>query len=91
MLAFIRDQVLGPLIYMREGAPQRGVRRIEQKFPDEAKRLKATLAEHDHESVKAAIQSAMSLYQELTADQLPADTPLRRKVRAYVEGVDPGL
>ena len=87
MLAFIREQVLGPLIHMRGGQPQRGVRRLEQKFPNDAERLKATLAEHDRASVLVALQSAMTLYEELTAGVLPADTPLRKSVRAYVEGL----
>ena len=87
MLAFIRDQVLGPLVYRREGQPQRGARRLEQKFPEDANRLKATLAEHDRESVRAALLSAMALYGELTAGDLPADTPLRKSVRGYVNGL----
>ncbi|MFC2950612.1 aminoglycoside 6-adenylyltransferase [Marinicaulis aureus] len=87
MLAFIRDQVLGPLCYMRENQPQRGIRRIEQKFPSDALRLKATLAAHDRNSVKDALQSAMTLYEELTADQLPPDTALRKQVRTYVQNV----
>lgn len=87
MLAFIRDQVLGPLCYMRENQPQRGIRRIEQKFPEDALRLEATLANHDRKSVKAALQSAMTFYEELTADQLPPDTALRKQVRAYVDRI----
>ncbi|WP_375206999.1 aminoglycoside 6-adenylyltransferase [Hyphococcus sp.] len=87
MLAFIRDQVLGPLIYKREEQPQRGVRRLEQKFPKETERLKATLAEHDRTSVKAALQSTMTLYEELTAGESPADTDLRRSVQAYVKAL----
>lgn len=87
MLAFIRDQVLGPLIYKREGQPQRGARRLEQKFPHDTERLKATLADHDRDSVKAALNAAITLYEDLTAKQHPADTPLRRKVREYVNAL----
>lgn len=84
MLAFIRDQVLGPLVYRREGQPQRGVRRLEQKFPEHAARLKATLADHDRDSVKDALLSAMALYENLTAGELAANTDLRTCVLAYV-------
>ncbi len=85
MLAFIRDQVLGPLVTMRAGQPQRGVRRLEQKFPEDASRLQKTMAEHDRESVRAALHSAMAIYEELTTGELPAGTPLRRTVHAYVD------
>lgn len=87
MLAFIRDQVLGPLCYMRENQPQRGIRRIEQKFPEYANRLKATLATHDGPSVKRALDAVMTLYEEMTEGSLPTHSPLRRKVRDYVEAL----
>ncbi len=87
MLAFIRNQILGPLVYRREGQPQRGARRLEQKFPGDVERLKATLADHDRTSVRAALQSAMAFYEELTAEEVPTDTPLRKTVQAYVKAL----
>lgn len=34
MLAFFREQVLGPMLYRRASLPQRGVRRIEFRPAD---------------------------------------------------------
>ena len=82
-----RTEWIGPsssLVYRREGQPQRGARRLEQKFPEDAERLKKTLTGHDRAKVKAALEAAMALYEKMTVGELPAETPLRRQVRAYV-------
>lgn len=63
------------------------LKRLLQKFPEDTRRLKTTLAAHDRESVRAALNAAITLYEDLTAKLLPAGAPLRRSVRAYKDCV----
>ena len=71
MLAFFREQVLGPMLYRRANLPQRGVRRIEFLSIDPDDLLTSTLAMHDHDSVRTAIRKAVDAYVMLRADALP--------------------
>lgn len=71
MLAFFRDQVLGPMLHRRASRPQRGVRRAEALGMDRDGRLSATLAAHDAASVRAAILAAAALYLDLRDDARP--------------------
>jgi predicted nucleotidyltransferase len=71
MLAFFRDQVLGPMLHRRAGRPQRGVRRIEAYGLDGAGQLAASVARHDLGSVKAGLVAAIELYLALRADEPP--------------------
>jgi hypothetical protein len=71
MLAFFRDQVLGPMLHRRAGRPQRGVRRVEAYGLDKTGQLAATVARHDFGSVKASLVTAAELYLKLRADEPP--------------------
>jgi hypothetical protein len=71
MLAFFRDQVLGPMLHRRAGRAQRGVRRIEAHRLDETGQLAATVARPDAGSVKASLVAAIDLYLQLRADEPP--------------------
>jgi predicted nucleotidyltransferase len=71
MLAFFREQVLGPMLHRRAGRPQRGVRRIEQAGLDADGRLAATLSKHDRGALQAAIHAAVDLYLDLRTDDPP--------------------
>jgi predicted nucleotidyltransferase len=71
MLAFLRDQVLGPMLHRRAGRPQRGARRVEAYRLDETGQLAATVARHDFGSVKASLVVAVELYLKLRADEPP--------------------
>lgn len=71
MLAFFREQVLGPMLHRRAGRPQRGVRRIEAAGVDAGGRLAATVAGHDAGAVIAALRSAIDLYLDLRGDSPP--------------------
>jgi predicted nucleotidyltransferase len=71
MLAFFRDQVLGPMLHRRAGRPQRGVRRVEAYGLDDTGHLAATVARHDFGSVKAGLVAAAELYLQLRADAPP--------------------
>jgi predicted nucleotidyltransferase len=82
MLAFFRDQVLGPMLHRRAGRPQRGVRRVEAHGLDGTGQLAATVARHDFGSVKASLVAAIELYLKLRADEPP---------RAEVKGMPQAL
>jgi hypothetical protein len=82
MLAFFRDQVLGPMLHRRAGRPQRGVRRVEAYGLDDTGQLAATVARHDFGSVKASLVAAIDLYLTLRADDPP---------RSEVEGMPQAL
>lgn len=72
MLAFYREQVLGPLLYRRAGKNQRGVRRLETLALDEQGMLAATVATNDAASVKRAIEACIAIYMDLRADDPPS-------------------
>lgn len=82
MLAFFREQVLGPLLHRRARRPQRGVRRLEAFDLDPTGRLAATIARHDLAAVKAALIASIDLYLDLRADDPP---------RSEVEGMPESL
>ena len=71
MLAYFREQVLGPLFYRRAGKNQRGVRRLEALRLDTHGRLVATLAQHDALSIKHAIEASIDIYLDLRSDDPP--------------------
>lgn len=71
MLAFFREQVLGPLLHRRARRPQRGVRRIEAFDLDPAGRLAAMIARHDLAAIRAALIASIDLYLDLRADDPP--------------------
>ena len=90
MLAFFREQVLGPMLYRRANLPQRGVRRIEFHSIDPDGLLTSTLATHDRDSVSVAIRMAVEAYINLRADALPeniADDATRWAVLAMLKKV----
>lgn len=74
MLAFFRDQVLGPMLHRRAGRPQRGVRRIESLGEEITAQLAKAMPARDAASVREALRSAGEMYLELRADQPPQTT-----------------
>jgi len=87
MLAFFRDQVLGPMLHRRAGRPQRGVRRMEAADPGASALLARTVATHDPGSIRAALSAATDLYLELRADDPPGDAVggMPDALRRYLE------
>jgi len=73
MLAFFREQVLGPMLHRRAGRPQRGVRRIETLAGASGEQLADTVATHEEESVRSALLAAIALYVDLRKDEPPHD------------------
>jgi predicted nucleotidyltransferase len=72
MLAFLRQQVLGPLAARRAGVEQRGVRRLEEVAPAEAAALLATLGGRSRARCAAALRAAVQLYRDYREDAPPA-------------------
>ncbi len=70
MLAFLREQVLGPMLHRRYGHLQRGVRKIERNN-EATQALRAIVAGHDRESVSLALKNAADLYLDLRSDCEP--------------------
>ena len=71
MIAFFREQVLGPMLNRRQRRPQRGVRNIEQ-IGREIDKLRGVVADHSKGAVTFALQNAVHLYLELRDDELPS-------------------
>lgn len=61
-LSFLRVTVLAPLGLACLGMPTSGVRRLEEKAPELAEALTATLAGHDKKSLWNALEAAIALY-----------------------------
>lgn len=70
-LAFLRDQVLGPLILLRHGHLPRGVRKIEYDARTDVAALEQTLAHYDRAACGKALVNAANLYRQLRAYHAP--------------------
>ena len=72
VLAFLRAQVLGPLLLAEAGAQPNGVRRLEQHAGSRTDQLKATVARYDGLDAGRALQQAIGLYLELRGGVRPS-------------------
>lgn len=72
ILAFFREQVLGPLLHRRAGRPQRGVRRLEALGELSVERLARTVPAFDKASVRDSLLIAVDMYIDLRADDPPS-------------------
>lgn len=86
MLAFFREQVLGPMIHRRAGRAQRGVRRVESVAAQLGLRLADTSPAPEEAAVRSAILAAITLYLDLRADQPPGE-PVARMPEALISFV----
>jgi hypothetical protein len=64
-LAFLRSQVLGPLMLVEAGARPSGVRRVETVAPSRAANLQATVAPYDPAECVRSLYAAVDLYRSL--------------------------
>ncbi len=87
MLAFFREQILGPMLHRRAGRPQRGVRRIETLDATSVERLAGTMPAFDAASVRSALLATTDMYVELRADDPPHRTieQMPEAIRNYLE------
>ena len=65
MITFIRSTVLGPFIHMRHGNIPRGVRKLEQEYPDEAAELSESVPSYSTESCYNALLVSIRIYRRL--------------------------
>lgn len=85
LLAFFREQILGPLLHLNAGRSQRGVRRIES--PGTTPALAATLAGHDRAGIIAALAASATLYLQLR-DAQPPPRPTLHMPAALFDALD---
>lgn len=83
-LAFIRDEVLGPLLHHVAGRSQRGMRRIEALSPAAVAPLAKTLAGHDVAAVTAALIATVDLYLQLRDPRI-ANHAAEVSVRGWID------
>ncbi len=76
-LAFLREQVLGPLAALLNGREPRGVRRLEVAMPKYVPAFDRTLADREAKSCAGALTGAVDLYRELR-DAAGVDGLIRR-------------
>jgi len=88
MLAFFRDQVLGPMLHRRAGRAQRGLRRMETWDDAAIQLLARTVAVHDAGSVRDALSAAAEIYLDLRDDEPPGEVTsgMPELLLAYLEG-----
>jgi hypothetical protein len=86
MLAFFREQILGPMFHREAGRPQRGVRRIEQDAHATAA-LTETVPALDRAAALLALKRSIGLYIELRQVEPPPATTshMPESLRAYIE------
>lgn len=86
MLAFFRDQVLGPMLHRRARRPQRGVRRIEALGGPCLEQLAGTIPAFDAGSVRGAFMAAVDMYLDLRTDDPPRETTafMPEAIRSYL-------
>jgi len=86
MLAFFRDQVLGPMLHRRAGRPQRGMRRIEMLDGPCTEQLAKTVPTYDAVSVRNAYMQAVDLYVDLRTDEPPGQSVkhMPEAIRSYL-------
>lgn len=82
-LSFLRQNVLGPLILIKEGRLPRGVRKIETDAPAYLPGLKETLAAHSAHSCAGALKAAVGLYNELREALAPPSLIRRTEAEKY--------
>jgi len=74
-LDFLRQNVLGPLILLRNGKQPRGVRHIERDAPDEIVRLAETVATFDKADCIRALKASANLYISLRGNDYESFVP----------------
>ncbi|MDA0106868.1 nucleotidyltransferase domain-containing protein [Vibrio sp. La 4.2.2] len=68
-LSFLRFHALSPLALKQAGLTPSGVRTIEKRLPEFAKKLEKTVALPEKESLKSALEHCVLIYLELRANE----------------------
>ncbi len=69
-LGFLRNNVLGPLVLLAQGARPQGVRRLENHAGSYLDGLKLTIPEYNQVSCLNCLRKTIELYQNLREDLL---------------------
>jgi predicted nucleotidyltransferase len=90
-LAFLRAQVIGPLILVEAGGQPSGVRRVETMAPLRAAQLEATVAAYDRSSCIRSVYAAVDLYRslrnEIGAGKFVANEAAERVAMEYLANI----
>jgi hypothetical protein len=78
LLAYLRKEVLGPMILAKHGLPPRGLRRLEQACREDLPKLSETLAGPAPSACEQSLRAAAKLYVELR-EMLDSGTVQRRR------------
>ena len=78
-IAFLRNQVLGPLALREAAATPSGVRHVEKDAPARARQMRETVARYDARDLVSSVRAAVALYRELR-DRTGAAALERRSV-----------
>jgi Nucleotidyltransferase domain len=91
MLAFLRAQVLGPLMLQTVSARPTGVRRVEQAAPAWAREMEATVARYESRSTALALREAAQMYRALRGAAATPELVVRKDAEAaamaYLDGI----
>ena len=91
MLAFLRAQVLGPLMLQTVSARPAGVRRVELAAPAWAREMEATVARYEPRSTALALREAAQMYRALRGAAATPDLVVRKDAEAaamaYLDGI----
>jgi len=93
IISFLRVNVLGPLIHIKNGNLPKGVRKIEMLArPEDVDHLKATIVEYDKSSMMKALEASVSLYRNLRqhlydADLVICSAKTEEKVMNYLQEI----
>lgn len=92
-LAFLRNQVLGPILQMRYEQQPRGVRMLETVVDSEMPRLIQTVSGYDSADLKRALYACIDLYREIRepedGTQLVHCNAMEEATMVYLAGIDP--
>lgn len=94
-ISFLRQNVIGPLLLMKNGKLPRGVRKIEFNAPDSLPLLVRTVPSHNAKSCVEALEIIIELYLELrgnlAGDSLEMRTSAEEHSRSYLSSVSSPL
>ena len=87
-LTFVRARVLGPLLLADAGAQPTGVRRVEGSAPHDVALLRRTVALHDRDGCRDALNATVDLYttlrERLASPALVCRSEAEREVRDFL-------
>ncbi|MGK6351859.1 hypothetical protein [Parapedobacter sp. DT-150] len=92
-LGFLRMNVFGPLLHIKNGNLPRGVRKVETDLdPDDFAKLKLTIPTYNRQSLLDCLRNAVSLYRqlrtELYGNKVDLQNDIEKKVMHYFDEIE---